>query len=101
RRPPPRASSPARPPVLEPSPGCRSHHSGVLGPSLALLEPRIQRVADAVPEQVEAEHGNENGDAGEERQPGIGLNEGYVGLEVPAPARRRGLGAKPEEGERS
>src|SRR6266542_1996757 len=73
----------------------------VLRLNLALLEPRIESVADAIPEQVEPEDGDENGEAGKERQPGVGLNEGNVGLEVTAPTRRRRLGTEPEEGERS
>src|SRR6266511_1379244 len=59
-----------------------------------LLEARVERVAEAVAEEVEAEHGDEDGEAGEERQPGVGLDEGHVGLEVPSPARRRRLGAQ-------
>src|SRR6266481_2356751 len=66
----------------------------------ALLEPRIESVAEAIAEQVEAEHGDENREPGEESQPRVGLDEGDVGLEVPSPARRRRLSAQPEEGER-
>src|SRR5260370_40875348 len=56
------------------------------------LESSIERMAEAVTEEVEAEHGNEDGEPGKERQPGVVLDEGHVGLEVPAPARRRRRG---------
>src|SRR5215468_1650475 len=67
---------------------------------LELFQAGIQGVAEAVAEEVEAEDGHEDGEAGEERDPGVGLDERDVRLEVPAPARRRGLRAEPQEGER-
>src|SRR5207245_11120455 len=36
-----------------------------------LLEPRVERVAQAVAEEIEPEHGHEDRDAGEERDPGV------------------------------
>src|SRR3989449_9636489 len=64
-----------------------------------LFQARIERVAQTVAEEIEAEHGDEDREAGEERQPGVRLDEGDVGLEVPAPAGRRRLGAQAEEAE--
>src|SRR2546422_2069252 len=64
-----------------------------------LFQARIERVAQTVAEEIEAEHGDEDCEAGEERQPGVRLDEGDVGLEVPAPAGRRRLGAQAEEAE--
>src|SRR5688572_5014095 len=69
-------------------------------PAAPLLQARIERVAQAVAEQVEAEHRDEDRQPGEERQPGVGLDEGDVGLEVPPPAGRRRLRAEAEEAER-
>src|SRR5262245_37702515 len=65
-----------------------------------LFQPRIERVAKAVAEEVEAQHGHEDRETREQRQPGVGLDEGDVGLEVPAPARRRRLRAQAQEAER-
>src|SRR5262249_27223278 len=70
------------------------------GRLLGLLEPRVERVPQPLPEQIESEHGDEDGEAGEEREPRVRLDEGDVGLEIPAPARRRRLGAEPEKRER-
>ena len=36
-----------------------------------LLQPRVERVAQAVAEEIEAEHGDEDRETGEERDPGI------------------------------
>src|SRR6185369_12474932 len=65
-----------------------------------LLEAWIERVAQAVAEEVEAEHGDEDGQAGEQRQPHVGLDERHVGFQVPAPARRRRLSAQAQERQR-
>ena len=60
-------------------------------PRRELLQSRIECVAEAVAEEIEAEHGDEDGQAGKEREPRIGLDEGDVGLQIPAPARCRRL----------
>src|SRR6266853_4850578 len=60
----------------------------------ALLQARIERVAKAVTEEIEAQHGDEDGQPRKEREPGVGLDESHVGLEVPAPARRGRLRAQ-------
>src|SRR5712692_6198780 len=65
----------------------------------ALFQARIEGVAEAVTEEVEAEDGDEDGQPREERQPGVGLDEGHIGLEVPAPARGGRLRPQAEEGE--
>src|SRR5262249_45229867 len=61
------------------------------------LHPQVERIAQAVTEEVEAKHGHEDREAGKEGQPGVLVNESDVGLEIPSPARRRRLGAEPEE----
>src|SRR5262247_2856108 len=85
---------------------CRSmgFMSSMLGPTFGgpgaprrSLHPRVERVAQTVAEEVEAQHGYEDREAGKESQPGILVDEGDVGLEIPSPARRRRLGAEPEE----
>src|SRR4030095_8089355 len=67
---------------------------------LGLFQAGVQGVAETVAEEVEAEDGHEDGNAGKERDPGVGLDERDVGFQVPAPARRRRLRAEAEEGER-
>src|SRR5262249_24979982 len=67
---------------------------------ISLLEPRVERVAQAVAEQIEPEHGDEDRQAGEERDPRVRLDERDVGLEIPAPTRRRRLRAEPKERKR-
>src|SRR5436309_6607430 len=93
------ASSRSFPPTRRPRPPRAAWRWKVLAPP-ALLEPRIERVAQAVAEEVEAQHGDEDGKAGKERQPGGGLDERDVGLQIPPPARRRRLRTQPEEGQR-
>src|SRR5262249_41565992 len=65
-------------------------------PLFGLFQAGIQGVAEAVAEEVETQDGHEDGEAGEERDPGVGLDERDVRLEVPAPARRRRLRAEPQ-----
>src|SRR5262245_16687476 len=65
-----------------------------------LLEAWIERVPKAVAEEVEAQHGDEDGEPREEREPRVGLDERDVGLEIPPPARRGRLRAQPQERER-
>src|SRR5207249_855299 len=63
-------------------------------------QPRIQGVAEAVPEEVEAQDGEHDGGAGKEEDPPGAAREVLVGVgEHRAPLRRRGLGAEPEESE--
>src|SRR5262249_21218980 len=71
----------------------RARTAGVPG----LLQAWIERVAKTVTEQIEAEHGDEDGDSREERGRRVGVEERDVGLEIPPPARRRRLGAQPEK----
>ena len=52
-----------------------------------LFQPGIESIAQPIPEKVEAQHGHEDGQPRTERQPGLHLNPGYIGLQVPAPTR--------------
>jgi len=54
----------------------------LLGPA-RLLQPRVECVAQAVSEEVEAERGHEDGDAGEAGQPRIGLDEAHAAADEP------------------
>src|SRR4030095_16147236 len=69
-------------------------------PSSSSFEPRIQRVADAVAEEVEAEHGEEDGGAGEGAQPWGLLEIAAAHGQHDAPRGRGGLRAHAEERER-
>jgi len=91
---------PARQPAPRPGAGRATTRHSFVEPAVGLLQAGVEGVAEAVAEEVEAEHGDEDGEAWEERDPGVGLDERHVGFQVPAPARRRRLGAEPEEAER-
>src|SRR5207245_9792694 len=67
--------------------------------STSQIKAKNERITQTVTEETEAEHAEEDREAREERQPGVRLDEGDVGLEVPAPAGRRRLGAQAEEAE--
>lgn len=43
-----------------------------------LFQPGVQRIAQAIPKQVEAEDGDENRQAGEQGNPGIQLDEHHI-----------------------
>src|SRR5262249_31432426 len=65
------------------------------------LEARIEKVAQAVAEQVEREHREADGGAGEQDHPGrLAIEVGGVAGEHQSPGRRRLGDAKAEEGER-
>ncbi len=52
-----------------------------------MLQPWIQRIAQAITEHVEAEDGDENREAGENGDPGVILDEHHIGPQIPAPTR--------------
>src|SRR2546428_11525568 len=66
-------------------------------PSHALAQPRIERVADALAEQVVGEHGDEDGEARIDRQPPRELDDFLALVEDVAPRRVRRTHAEPEE----
>src|SRR2546427_6777944 len=66
-------------------------------PSHALTQPRIERVADALAEQVVREHGEEDGEARIDRQPPRELDDFLALVEDVAPRRVRRTHAEAEE----
>src|SRR5882672_932834 len=77
-------------------PTCRS----ALGPSSAPLELRVERVAEAVADEVDGEHRGQDGKAGEgDHPPGAQDEFARIG-ERRAPFRSGRLRAEPEEAER-
>src|SRR4051812_30750959 len=60
----------------------------------------VERVTEPVADQVQAEHGQEDHKAREEREPRRFANELAAEAEHRAPCRRRGLGAEAKETER-
>src|SRR5438105_15380924 len=65
----------------------------------ALTQPRIEGVADPLAEQVVGEHGDEDGDAGIDRQPPRQLDDFLALVEDVAPRRVRRAHAQAEERE--
>src|SRR6266704_3298722 len=63
----------------------------------ALAEPRVERVADALTEQVVREHGDEDGDAGIGREPPADLDRVLALVQNVAPAGVWRLDAESEE----
>src|SRR5205814_960652 len=55
-------------------PGDGRHPRLRAGAEWVLIEPRIQSLADAIAQQVEAEHGQEDGDARPQGQPGSAVD---------------------------
>src|SRR5215467_1491806 len=61
---------------------------------------RVEGVADRVAHEVEADHGDEEGDAGAEDDPRGLLEVAAAGVDHAAPRGVRGLDAEAEEGQR-
>src|SRR4051794_26442991 len=59
-------------------------------------QPRIERITQTVTEQVEAEDGDRDGDAGKDRHPRRGFEEAVAAIEHRAPGGRGRLIAQPE-----
>src|SRR5579859_2491086 len=68
--------------------------------SSSLLESRIERIAEPVADQVEAQDSQEDGEAGKEREPGRLADELPSETEHGAPGGRRRLGAEAEKAQR-
>src|SRR5213594_1427703 len=66
-------------------------------PSHALTQPRIERIANALAEQVVGEHGEEDGEAWIDRQPPRELDDFLALVEDVAPRRVRRTHAEAEE----
>src|SRR5438445_12653948 len=66
-------------------------------PSHALTQPRIERIANALAEQVVGEHGEEDGEARIDRQPPRELDDFLALVEDVAPRRVRRTHAEAEE----
>src|SRR4029450_1762276 len=64
------------------------------------LEPGIESVAETVAEEVDTEHGDQDGEAGERRQPPRRREVDAAVREHAAPRRGRGLPAKGPRGRR-
>ena len=64
-----------------------------------LVLPGVQNVPEAVPQQVEDHHGQEDGQAGEHHEPGGGLHIGPALIEHIPPLDGGGLGPQAQEGE--
>jgi hypothetical protein len=62
-----------------------------------LLQPWVQRVAQAITEHVERQDGDENRHPWENSDPGVILDEHHIGAQIPAPTRGRGLRAQSQE----
>src|SRR6266545_1796822 len=60
---------------------------------------RVDRVSDAVAQEVEGERRREDREPRPDHQPGLGRVVGRPGREQVAPARSRRIDAQPEEGE--
>src|SRR6266446_1711497 len=55
------------------------------------LQTRVKRIAQAVAEEVERQHREENRHTREDTDPRVDLQDYQAGFQVPAPARRGGL----------
>src|SRR6478609_5699501 len=68
---------------------------------LAVGDARIEGIAQPVADEIDAEHGHGDHDAGRDPEPGHLLEHGgrLGAVDHVAPARRRRLHAEPEEGE--
>src|SRR4030095_14123767 len=65
-----------------------------------LFQPRIEGITQPIPKQVEAQYSDEDGTTRAECEPGMHLNPGHIRLQIPAPARRWGLGAQAQKAQR-
>src|SRR5213593_2128263 len=72
----------------------------MLPPCLSLRHPRVERVADPVPEQVERQHGEQERGAGEREEPPRAVEDRRRLRDHLAPARLRRVDADAEERER-
>src|SRR5215216_6533737 len=96
-------SLPARPgrPVttVTRTPSTQPERLACAGGGALVLHARIKDISQTVAEDVEAEHGNEDGHARAEGRPGGKAHKAPPGAQHRAPAWFRRLCAEPEEGE--
>src|SRR3546814_8365509 len=69
--------------------------------AMILAPPRIERIAQAVADRIEGQHGDRQQDGGENQHPARRIEHGGALVDQQAPARQRLLNAEAEEGERA